>query len=102
MKTISIFQIVDCHENLHNVFQLCLDCEVQTRDIEDFVNKSAEVDESLDNLLNWANVKYGDLVKLEDVKPEELSKLLKVSLNDYHTVRARLFVLFLGHFELGF
>ena len=57
---------------------MCLDCEVQTRDIEDFVNKSAEVDESLDNLLNWANVKYGDLVKLEDVKPEELSKLLKV------------------------
>ena len=59
---------------------MCLDCEVQTRDIEDFVNKSAEVDESLDNLLNWANVKYGDLVKLEDVKPEELSKLLKVRL----------------------
>jgi hypothetical protein len=42
------------------------------------VNKSAEVDESLDNLLNWANVKYGDLVQLEEVKPEELSKLLKV------------------------
>ena len=85
--------------NLHDVFQLCLDCEVQTRDIEDFVNKSAEVDESLDNLLNWANVKYGDLVKLEDVKPEELSKLLKVSLRDFHTVRtsSQVICVILGH-----
>lgn len=40
------------------------------------------MDDSLDKLLNWANVKYGDLVKLEDAKPEELAKLLKVNYCD--------------------
>ena len=42
------------------------------------MNKSAELDESLDKLLNWANMTYGDLLELENVKPEELPKLLKV------------------------
>ena len=30
---------------------LCRDCEVQTRDIEDVVNKSTEIDDLLDKLL---------------------------------------------------
>ena len=58
--------------------QLCRDCEVQTSDIEDFVNKSAELDDTMDKLLTWANAEYGALAKLEDVKPENLPPCLKV------------------------
>ena len=43
--------------------QLCRDCEVQTKDIEGFVNRSADVDETLDNLLTWCNKKHGKLLK---------------------------------------